>query len=713
MATWSEYIADTLDRLAGKGKTSALPQLSLQPPETTERIAIYEGKETRREQQVKGRLSYQLFEKMRRRTFSWKSYYYYDVYDIPRIAITNENATGTHIIERRHLLPEDRIVEANFYANTDASVLLIDANDLARVSQELFDQLNTKSINFQIYNHTYPLEIWFDSDQKQTNQFSLLGRHKVCIDDQRAYLLRPFRNLGADGFAALSNRLLAQEGIAVDPKSTIESLLIELGSEELLYHYQDALNLYNQRTSRRRSTGLQEDEGHPLIITKTRQRGRRGHSGQRSAVDKSRPELIPDEMYEMLAFAFDTHFSEIEEDLMHISLAALSLDRGAVTDGCAILSDKLRSYTETALLQEHQLEYLYQFVQRLLDEEADAEQEEEIYSPLEDQAYEEILVELLEDIRDITTDFRYSHYPPIHAQIDSLQESVQSLSQALEDAEDKQRRREIHDRREILTQKAFEVPNPRTYTLDKTEEQISFYERLLEIQKTVHDVQEQARDSALDVAFSLAKSAYILVQLHLKKFPDLRPISNQLIELMQRESDENYKEFELEFIKALAQLTTTLHGTIKISLSDRLMKIMNRLEKFCTANEQFDENSWNTAYTEFVHGDVAKLNDKVRESALEKYEQIAEQIDYQLELIEIFISGINVPALLPAQLHESGKGLQTFLVEQLKKYLNTQNLQLQSVPGHENQLRSLINELMPMQLDTPLEQLEYFFRSTA
>ena len=103
----------------------------------------------------------------------------------------------------------------------------------------------------------------------------------------------------------------------------------------------------------------------------------------------------------------------------------------------------------------------------------------------------------------------------------------------------------------------------------------------------------------------------------------------------------------------------------------------------------------------------------MRESAIEKYDQITEQIDYQLELIEIFISGINVPALLPAQLHESGKGLQTFLVEQLKKYLNTQNLQLQSVPGREHQLRSLINELMPMQLDTPLEQLEYFFRSTA
>ena len=711
MANWSEYISDTLDRLSGKQKTSTLPQISLRPPETTEEIAIYEGQETRREKQVKERLSYQLFEKMRRRTFSWKSYYYYDAYDIPRIAITNENATGTHIIERRHFLPEDRIIEANFYTNVNASSILIDANDLARVSQELFDQLNTKSINFQIYNQSYPLEIWFDSDQKQTNNFFPLGQHKICIDDQRAYLLRPFRNLGADGFAALSNRLLAQEGIAVDPKSTIESLLIELGSEELLYHYQDALNQYNQKTSRRRSAGLYEDEEQPLIITKTRQRGRRGDASHRSAVDKSRPDPIPDEMYEMLAFAFEKNFPEIEEDLMHISLAALSLDRGAVTDGCAILRDKLCSYTEAAVLQEHQLEYLYQFVQRLLDEEE--EQEEEVYSPLEDQAYEEILVELLQGIRDITTDFRYIHYPPITTQVDSLQESVQSLSQALEDAEDKQRRREISDKREILTKKAFEVPNPRTYTLDRTKEKISFYERLLEIQQTVHDVQEQASNSAHDVAFSLAKSAYISVQLHLKESPDLRDISNQLIELMQRESDDNYKEFELEFIKTLAQLATTLHESIKIAPSDQLMKITNKLEQLCTANKQFNADTWNTAYTEFVHSEVAAFNDKVRESAIEKYDQIAEQIDYQLELIEIFISGINVPALLPAQLHESGKGLQTFLVEQLKKYLNTQNLQLQSVPGREHQLRSLINELMPMQLDTPLEQLEYFFRSTA
>ncbi len=713
MTNWSKYIENTLTRLSGKKKTSTLPQLSLQAPEATEEIAIYEETATRRERQVKERLSYQLFEKMRRRSLSWKSYYYYDAYDIPRLAITNENATGTHIIERRHFLPEDRIIEANFYTDDNSSAILVDANDLAHVNQGLFNQLKTRAINFQVYNKTYPLEIWFDSDRKPVEQFFPLGQHKICIDGQRAYLLRPFRNLGADGFAALSNRLLAQEGIVIDPKNTIESLLIELGNEELLQHYQEALNLYNQRTSMRRSTSFPEDEERPLIITKARQPARGGHPGQRPTLDQTRPEPVPDEMYEMLAFVFEKHFSEIEEDLMHISLAALSLDRGAVTDGCAILKDKLCFYTETSLLQEHQLEYLYQFVQRLLDEEEDVEQEEVEYSPLEDQAYEEILVELLEGIRDITTDFRYTHYPPIRVQVDALQEPVQSLAQALEDAEDKQRHREINDRREILTKKAFEVPNSRTYTLDKTEGQMSFYEQLLEVQKAIQHIQEQANDSVLDVAFGLAKSAYILVQLHLKEFPDLRDISNQLIELMQRESDENYKEFELEFLRTLAPLITTLHDDINMALSNRLTKITKKLEEFCTANEQFNENNWNTTYTEFVHRDVAGFNDQVRESAIEKYEQIAEQIDYQLELIEIFISGINVPALLPAQLHESGKGLQTFLVEQLKKYLNTQNLQLQSVPGRENQLRSLINELMPMQLDTPLEQLEYFFRSTA
>ena len=44
------------------------------------------------------------------------------------------------------------------------------------------------------------------------------------------------------------------------------------------------------------------------------------------------------------------------------------------------------------------------------------ETEEVAYSPLEDQAYQEILFEVLEAIRDITTDPRYDYYPPIQIQ---------------------------------------------------------------------------------------------------------------------------------------------------------------------------------------------------------------------------------------------------------------------------------------------------------
>ena len=195
---------------------------------------------------------------------------------------------------------------------------------------EDFDQLKAQEINFQVYNRTYPLEIWFDSDRQHVRQHFPLGRHKICVDDQRAHLLRPFRNLGADGFAALSNRLLAQEGIAIDPKNTVESLLIELGTEELLRHYQEALNRYNQQASMRRSAGVPDDEELPLIITKTRQRTRSGGRDDRATVTQPRIEPIPDEVYERLAFAFERHFSEVEEDLMHVSLEALRLDRGAV-----------------------------------------------------------------------------------------------------------------------------------------------------------------------------------------------------------------------------------------------------------------------------------------------------------------------------------------------------------------------------------------------
>ena len=123
--------------------------------------------------------------------------------------------------------------------------------------------------------------------------------------------------------------------------------------------------------------------------------------------------------------------------------------------------------------------------------------------------------------------------------------------------------------------------------------------------------------------------------------------------------------------------------------------------------------SWHPDYIDFVRDDISDLNKRVRETALKEYNRIAEQIDDQLQLIETFISGISVPALLPSQLNESGTGLQTFLVQQLQQYLSIQNLQLHTVPGRENQLRSLVNELMPTRLETPLEQLEYFFITNA
>ena len=122
---------------------------------------------------------------------------------------------------------------------------------------------------------------------------------------------------------------------------------------------------------------------------------------------------------------------------------------------------------------------------------------------------------------------------------------------------------------------------------------------------------------------------------------------------------------------------------------------------------------WTPRYTDFVNQEVAVFNQRIRQVAFERYDEISKQIDARFQLVDIFISGVSVPALLPSQLHESGDGLQTFLVQELQKYLNSQNLQLHTVPGREQQLRSLLNELMPQKLQGRFEQLEYFFVSTA
>ena len=714
MIDWNEYIDKALTRLPGRKKASTLPQLSLQVPDTKGALIPYEAESVpKRERKAKQRLSFQLFEKMRRRALSWKSYYYYDEYDIPRLAITNDNVTGIHFFERRYLVPNEKIIEAKLHTNDNASIILIDVNDLEHIRRDLFDRLLEGAINFQVYNKTYPIEIWFDNDRGHVKNLFPLGKQKIYIEDGRAFLLRPFRNLGGEGFAALSNRLLAQEGISIDPKNTIESLLIELGNGELLRHYQAALNLYNQQSSMRKSSSHSADDNPPLIITKTRQQASDFHRSDDMTIAKqARHQSISDEAYEKIALAFEKHFAELEEDLFYLSLAALSLDRASVIDSCTIIKDKLYFYVEASFLQDNQLEHFYRFMHRFIAEEdigVEAE-EEEVYSPLEDQAYEERLGEVLVNIRNITTDASYDAYPPIRIQIDRLQPTIESLAKALEDADEMQRHREINDKREILTKRAFEVPNTGTYSAIQGE-QASYYEHLLEIQKEVHDIQSQTSYSCYDVALRLAKSSYILVLLHLKQSRGSHEISNQLVELMKNEPTGDIRAFELEFIGTLARLTAEIDKTIKNTTSNRLMKIAGDLKGICTNNGQYIDNEWNEDYVQLVRRDVADFNKQVRENATQKFNQIAQQLDEYIQLIETFISGICVPALLPSQLHESGNGLQTFLIQQLQQYLNMQNLQLHTIPGGEKQLRSLVNELMPAQLETPFEQLEYFFMS--
>ncbi len=713
MNNWNEYIDQALARLSRKKKPTALPQLTLGVPESTEVIISPEQSPTRRERQIKQSLSYQLLEKMRRRVFIWKSYYYFDEYNIPRLAIANDNVKGVHITERRYLVPEDRIIEASFYTDENASRLFVDVNELETSDRGLFNQLRAGTVTLQIYNQTYPIEIWFDSHKEDDSQLHALGKHKVYVNTQNAYLLRPFRNLGTEGFAALTNRLLIQAGIELEPKNMIESLLILFGNEELLRYYQSALNRYNQQASMRRSPTIVEEEELPLIITKMRKSANPHRSDKLSPRDLTRLDAVPEETYKRLAFLFETHFEETEEDLLYISLAALSLDRSAVVESCEVLKNKLCLYAETALLEEYESDQVYRFMQQLMAEEETEkeaiETKAEKYSPLEDQAYEEIIIDVLETIRDITTHPCYNYYSPIQAQLDALQETVESLTQALEDAEDKKRHREIYDMREILTRKAFETPNPRTYGQDKGEGQLSYYERLLELQQDIQQIENQMNYTGYAVALSLAKSAYLLALLNAKQVPKLHDVSNQLMELMQATPEQNYADFEREFVSTLAQLATDIHEIRSVKLTNRLMKTTNQLEQICAKNEQYTENEWRADYLKFIRRHVPEFKEEVHQVALKQYNQIVQHIDYQFQLIDTFISGVSVPALLPAQLHESGVGLQTFLVQQLQKYLSMQNLQLHTVPGRESQLQSLVGELVPVRSGVVLEQLKYFF----
>lgn len=744
MANWGEFIDSALDRLSGKQRRNALPQLAIAAPEENRagKLVLLEKKHKRKERQIKQRLSYQLLEKMRRRSLSWKSYYYHDPYQIPRLAITNDNAIGAHVVERRYIIPYDQIIEANFHTDQNGSIIFIDVSDLQHIHRNQFDQLERGEIRFQVYDKSFGLRIWYgetarnnESRTDNSDQLQQLGKHKIFIDKSTAFLLRPFRNLGADGFAAVANRLLIQEDVTVDGKNAIESLLMELGSEELLQHYQSALDVFNQKSALRRSAkSLQDNSEIPLIITKadqTKNERNNEHTDQPNLVVEQH---VPDSAYQLFATMGDNHFAEIEEDLLYISLSSIGFDRSGVLDGCSILKDKLHQYVETDLLSALQLEHFHQFLSQEIEERGEPEivVDPLRYSPLEDEAYEEISVEILEDIRQIVTDYRYSSYPPISTQIDQLQGVIQSLGQALEDARELHRRREITDLRQILTQKAFELPNDGQYELVADAEHRSYYDHLLDVQQIIGDIQSQMLRSVSDVSLSLTKSAFLIVQLNLHDFPTLEPMSVRLLELMaqiistQQQTTVNSVEsvstelaqpndFELEIIDQLVQLTVEIQqilGTQNQSGEDarQLQTLVGELEQICLHNQLFSSTDWHKEYIVFADQRVAAFNDQIFDTAIDRRNQIQEELENLTELVDTFISGVSVPALLPAQLHESGNGLQTYLVQELQGYLNSQNLQLHTVPGREQQLQSLLHELLPKHLDTPLEQIEYFFR---
>ena len=131
-----------------------------------------------------------------------------------------------------------------------------------------------------------------------------------------------------------------------------------------------------------------------------------------------------------------------------------------------------------------------------------------------------MFIDLIEDIFNITINYRYQAYPPIMDQLDKLQTPIESLANALEDANTMQRRREISDRREILTQQAFELPNPRSYNVQIEENQLSYYDKLIETRENVNAIRNQMEWSIYDVASSLLESSYILLQHFLKDIPD-------------------------------------------------------------------------------------------------------------------------------------------------------------------------------------------------
>jgi len=709
MANWGEYLEKSLNRLKRKSKAPSLPQLVPRTLAVLEEGELAVEHKRKREKQVKESLAYRLFEKMRRRSISWKSYFYQDEYGVPNIAITNDDATGIHINERQYLVPEEQVVEGTFYTDEEASKIFLTSEYLDNAPEELFNHLVDNEVSFQIYNKTYPLQILFQSDMDKKKGLFFLGHHKIYVKDKLTYLLRPIRNLGASGFYALTNRMLSQEGIPVDKKGFVESLLIELGNDELLRYYQSALNLYNRQASIQEASTIPDDDEIPLIITESKKATRRkkGSRGDTSYKQQS----IPYESYELFAKVFERNFEEFEDDLLKISMTAIELNRAKASDELASLSDKLHQYTEEALLDDMDSAGLYNFMKRFSPDENENEIEEVTdYSLLEDEAYEQILIETMESIREICSDPIYGYYAPIRNKLDMLMETIESLYNALQDAFDKHKRREIDDRREILLKRPFELPNNRTYERDLEEGELSYYDKLLKVNETVRIIKEQMQYTTYYVAKSLTISGYILTQLENVKSIDLEQLSNRLLQLIEMLPSDDYASFESNFVQELALIASDVHEILNTELSEKLTIACANLASFQTSGEIYSEQEWIVAYTDFINKEVIEFNKEIRARAIERQKKIREEIFYLHKVVDIFIGGVSYPALLPATLHEEGEGLQTYLVQDLQEYLATQNLQIHTVPGREKQLRSLINELMQVRLDKPLKEIEYYFR---
>lgn len=711
MANWLEYIGKALNRLKRKSKPSSLPQLAPGSLVVSE-VEISDETMQKQEKEVKESLPYRLFEKMRRRSLSWKSYYYQNEYGIVDIAIANDDATRNHINERNYLVDEEGVLEGNLYTNEEASNIYLTSEYLDNIPEELFDKLVESEVSFLVFDKKYPLEVLFHSDMDKKNSLFFLGHHKVYIKDDTAYLLRPFRNIGASGFYALTNQMLIQEGIPIDKKSFVESLLIELGDKELLESYQSALNLYNRQVSVREALAVPEEDDIPLIITEARKHSRSKKDSQ-SIANLVKTPTIPYESYDTFAKILEDKFDEIEFNLLNISIASIELDRFKVSEELSLLSNKLRKYTEQILLEEMNFAKLYNFMNRfsLYENESKEIQKKQDYSLLEDEAYEQILIDTMEAIEEIYSDPRYIHYTPIRNRLDGFMEVIRTLDNVLQDAYEKHKRREVDDRREILLKKPFELSNDRTYERNIEEGEISYYEKLLQVNKAINDILEREMNyAAYHVSKNLAKSGYMMIQMANAKSEEVDRLSEQLLEMVEMHPSEDYASFEENFIQKLANISSDIHEIMDTEMSEKLTVVCANLASFRSSNEIFSEQEWTESYKGFIESEVVEFNEEISSIANERYMKVTQKVSYQHELVDIFVSGISYPALLPATLHEKGEGLQTYLVQSLQEYLATQDLQLHTVPGREKQLRPLINELVPVRLDKPLKKLEYYFK---